>query len=594
MIKRGISVLYSIEKQYLLYLILSSAMTPLVPYISIYMLALIVNELAGERRPERLIFFFGISLILNMIISLLISLVNHLKDYHHNQFFKNEQMCFSQKIMSMDYEDIENADIVNLHETIKAQSQTGFNMYYLYTFFGQSVSNIFNISISLVLVLPLFMNKTSSLFVKFFIVFSIIIVVIVNLYCNKKSNVINNAMYKEFVPHNMLFGFYSNYLSDYNTGKDIRLYSMEKMLEEEQKRQNSITNNILITAKKKALKFVLFGVMVKDILTTGVYLFVLFMCLRGNILLGDITKYAACIGLLVTSFSALIVGVQTLIENNKYLKNYFEFLDIPVRQLENKTPPCASSPIYEFYLENVWFRYPNSDNYALRDVSLTIKSGSKTAIVGENGSGKSTLIKLLCRLYEPEKGIIYLNGIDIREYDKKFYMEILSMVFQDFDLLAFSLGSNIAVTNEYNVEKSIEALEKAGGISFFEKLSHGFETPLYKDFDDEGIELSGGEAQKIALARAFYKNTRLLILDEPTASLDPIAENEIYAKINQVIQNTTAIFVSHRLSSCKFCNTIIVFDRGELVQTGTHYELLSDTSGKYSELWNAQAVFYQR
>jgi ATP-binding cassette subfamily B protein len=285
--------------------------------------------------------------------------------------------------------------------------------------------------------------------------------------------------------------------------------------------------------------------------------------------------------------------MQTLVENNKYLKNYFEFLDMSPPRAESEKPRYALSGDRELRLENIWFRYPNSENYALKGVSLTIKPGSKTAVVGENGSGKTTLIKLLCRLYEPEKGTIYLNGKDIRGYDKKSYMETLGVVFQDFTLFAFPMGSNIAASGECNAEKALEAIEKAGCASFFKKLPGGLETPLYKDFDEEGVELSGGEAQKIALARAFYKDTNLFLLDEPTASLDPIAESEIYERINEVTQNATVVFVSHRLSSCKFCDRIMVFDRGELIQTGTHDELLSGVSGKYAELWNAQASFYQ-
>ncbi|MDR2049273.1 MAG: ABC transporter ATP-binding protein/permease [Treponema sp.] len=594
MIKRGIAVLYSIEKWYLLYLTVSSAITPVIPCVNIYMTALIVNELAGGRNPRKLVLFAGVSLLLNMLLSLLAALVNRLKDYHDSRFFRNERMYFSRKIMDMDYKDMENPDIFQLRETVSIQSQTGFNMYYLYTFFGQFVGNVFNIGSALVLVLPLFMNNAFSAPIKLVICGTIIAVMYINLYCNRKSNAITNAMYNEFVPHNMLFNFYSNYLGDYNAGKDIRLYSMENMLEEEQGRQNNITNTILVTARKNMLKFVLCGGVTRDILTAGVYLFVLHICLRGGVLPGDITKYAAGISLLVASFTALIVNAQNLVENNRYLKNYFEFLDIPRAEAESGGARRALPAAPELRLENVWFRYPNSKDYVLKNVSLTIKPGSRTAIVGENGSGKTTLIKLLCRLYEPEKGTIYLNGMDIRGYDKKSYMETLGVVFQDFILFAFPAGNNIAASGEYNAEKVLEAAEKAGCVPFFRELPRGLETPLYKDFDGDGVELSGGEAQKIALARAFYKNTRLFLLDEPTASLDPVAESGIYERINGVTRNAAVVFVSHRLSSCKFCDTIMVFDGGELIQTGTHDQMLSEGSGKYAELWNAQASFYQR
>ena len=218
--------------------------------------------------------------------------------------------------------------------------------------------------------------------------------------------------------------------------------------------------------------------------------------------------------------------------------------------------------------------------------------GERLAVVGMNGSGKTTFIKLLCRLYDPTEGEIYMNDFNIRKYDYRQYLDIFSVVFQDYNLLAVPLGNNVASAAAWDSVKTERLLYEVGFGERYEELPQKLETPLYKNFDEDGVNISGGEAQKIALARALYKDAPFIILDEPTAALDPVAEAEIYSKFNEIVGDKTAIYISHRLSSCRFCDKIAVFDKGEIVQVGTHEELLADETGKYFELWNAQAQYY--
>ena len=249
---------------------------------------------------------------------------------------------------------------------------------------------------------------------------------------------------------------------------------------------------------------------------------------------------------------------------------------------------------YEIEFCNVSFKYPGSDSYALRNVNLKFKIGSRLAVVGMNGSGKSTFIKLLCRLYDPTEGVIRLNGIDIRKYNYLEYMMIFSVVFQDFKLFSLKLGENVAASTTYDATLVRQCLEKAGFLENLAKLKHGMDTCLYKDCDKDGVNVSGGEAQKIAIARALYKDAPFIILDEPTAALDPIAEAEIYEKFNDIAGDKTAVYISHRLSSCKFCDEIVVFHEGSVIQQGTHEALVADRDGKYYELWHAQAQYYTK
>ena len=238
------------------------------------------------------------------------------------------------------------------------------------------------------------------------------------------------------------------------------------------------------------------------------------------------------------------------------------------------------------------FKYPNTDAYALRHVNLRFRVGEKLAVVGMNGSGKTTFIKLLCRLYDPTEGEIRLNGVDIRKYDYDEYMAIFSVVFQDFQLFAYSLGQNVAASAEYDAKRAEACLREAGFEERLSSMPKGLDTSLYQDFDKDGIEISGGEAQKIAIARALYKNAPFIVLDEPTAALDPVSEYEVYRRFGEISGGKTAIYISHRLASCRFCDEILVFHEGQIVQHGAHEALLAQENGKYAELWNAQAQYY--
>ena len=329
-------------------------------------------------------------------------------------------------------------------------------------------------------------------------------------------------------------------------------------------------------------------------LSIFVYLFVCLKAYAGAYPVGSVVQYIQSLTLLTSGIAGLLDTVIGFAQDNeKYIELVFEFLDTPNKMYQG-TLPTEKRMDREYVVEfrDVSFKYPGSDLWALRHVNMKFKVGKRLAIVGENGSGKTTFIKLLCRLYDPREGQILLNGIDIRKYNYRDYMDFFSIVFQDFQLLSQPLGANVAGASEYDADRVIQALTDAGFGDRLAELPDGLETMLYKDFGENGVEVSGGEAQKIAIARALYKDAPFIILDEPTASLDPIAEAEIYSKFNDISGDKTAIYISHRLSSCKFCDEIAVFHEGTVIQQGTHAELVVDETGKYYELWNAQAQYY--
>ena len=329
-----------------------------------------------------------------------------------------------------------------------------------------------------------------------------------------------------------------------------------------------------------------------------IYLYIALKALFGAFGVGSIVTYVGSLTQFKNGFTGLVDVLSDVFINAEALQEVFDFIDMPDKKYHGTLPVekrafCdGGDNEYEIEFRDVSFRYPGSETYALRHVSLKFQVGERLAVVGMNGSGKTTFIKLLCRLYDPTEGEILLNGIDIRKYNYNEYLSIFSVVFQDFKLFSFSLGQNVAASVNYDKARAVSCLEKAGFGDRLQSLPKGLDTCLYKDFEEDGVEISGGEAQKIALARALYKNAPFIILDEPTAALDPIAEYEVYSKFNEIVGDKTAVYISHRLSSCRFCDNIIVFNDGKIVQRGNHDQLLADQNGKYHELWFAQAQYY--
>lgn len=379
---------------------------------------------------------------------------------------------------------------------------------------------------------------------------------------------------------------------DYQAGKDIRLYSMQPMIRE-------IYENMLMKILPVYLKWgqndgLYTGVIVMatQIAAAFCYFFVGLKAIYGIISIGSVLMYAGAINRFIEVCRSAITEYNELAYRMEYLQIYDQFLKRPNMHYDGTLPiEKRNDGRYELEFQDISFHYPGSDTMVLDHLNLKFTIGEKFALVGRNGAGKTTLIKLLCRLYEPTSGKILLNGIDIGLYDYDEYVRIFSVVFQDFKIFAFPLDQNVACSDEVDEEKLRRALDRAGVAPWVHTLPDTAHTQLYKNNGD-GVEISGGEAQKLAIARALYKDAPFIILDEPTAALDPLAEAEIYEQFNQMIQGKTAIYISHRMSSCKFCGDILVLDHGRLVERGSHEELLR-LGGIYASLYNTQAQYYQ-
>lgn len=321
------------------------------------------------------------------------------------------------------------------------------------------------------------------------------------------------------------------------------------------------------------------------------YLVIGARALYGVLPIGDVLLYAGSVTRAMSDLQTFLATGSEFDYINSYLSTYEDFIAQPSMAYDGTLPiEKRNDGQYEFAFHDVSFSYPGTNIPVLEHVTLSFAVGEKTALVGRNGAGKTTLIKLLCRLYEPTSGYITLNGIDIRKYSYKEYTQAFSVVFQDFHLFSLPLDENIAAGTEIDEAALQSSLAKVGLTDRVQQLPQGVRTRLYNN-NGSGVDLSGGEAQRTAIARALYKDAPFVILDEPTAALDPIAEAEIYEQFSQMTAGKTAVYISHRMSSCKFCDRIIVLDHGRIAEDGTHDTLLAN-HGIYANLYETQAQYY--
>ena len=380
-------------------------------------------------------------------------------------------------------------------------------------------------------------------------------------------------------------------MGNLRAAKVIRIYDMKNMLMKnymkQEKRSDSFYRGMCDMENRKEL----LQNMVNGFFVVCSYLFVAVKVLAEAITIGAFTQYSGALAKLSNGFRLFAGYSSQLNQSCAYMTDFLEFM-----QMENShktgTIPVEKRLDGEFEIEfkDVSFHYPNSEEMILKHINCKLTMKNKLALVGKNGAGKTTFVKLLCRLYEPTEGVITLNGIDIRKIKEDEYRELFSVVFQDFKLFAFPLWKNLVTGYEREEGKLWDSLERAGAAEFVKELPDGEDTLLFKD-KEGGVDISGGEAQKLALARALYKDAPLVVLDEPTAALDPISEAQVYAGFHEMVKGKTSIYISHRMSSCRFCDDIIVFDEGRVVERGSHEELLAG-GGQYAAMWHAQAKYY--
>ncbi|MBQ8189817.1 MAG: ATP-binding cassette domain-containing protein [Lachnospiraceae bacterium] len=587
------------------YLLLES----LVPYFGLFMSSLMVNELAGKCDLNRLLVIAAIAVGGGFFISLSYKLLQSKQNVKNAFLFQRHEAFLFTEQNKLQYEHLENPDIVSARfRNLENMSTFNAGICAVKVAFSKIIANILNIIFSVSLTVTMFtttahgeyngilgfINSTASVIIILALiaintVFSIIISV-------RKTDIDNEASI-ELAEINSRHRTYNH-----RWGSDMITFNLNRIVLEEY-RKHLLHPEWIAKVEKATIQYNILSLLLNAIQTIVIFLFTAAKAFVGAFGIGNFILYQGTIDRFVKAVSCFATDIGKLLHNNRYLVQLYDFLDLPNNMYKGTLAVEKREDIdYEIEFRDVSFQYPRTDTWALRHVNLKFKIGDKLAIVGENGSGKTTFIKLLCRLYDPTEGKILLNGIDITRYRYHEYIALFSVVFQDYTLFGFPLGENVAANFNYDEAKVRDCLIRAGLGDKLKSLDNEHVAPeknalnrsIGRQYDSEGIDFSGGELQKIALARALYKNAPFVILDEPTAALDPIAEAAVYENFNILVKDKTAVFISHRLSSCRFCDEIAVFDRGCLVQCGSHDSLVRDEAGKYSQLWHAQAKYYAK
>lgn len=592
--------IHRLEKRLLPTSIVVAIVTAVMPFINICFTSKIIDLLDVGTSMSDLAVYIGLAVEINAVLFFINYFLGDIYFVFRSLMYNKELQNISAKLFKAEYQKLESSDFKELiHKHSEAQDRVFSSFVQFSWMMRDFISGVVTMIISVIIIVPLLkigFTKTGDTYFErpvflltIFGAIAIMAVVILIV-----ATQMNKAWFKasdEYSRLDRIFYYFLNMFSDYNTGKEIRIYKEQNLIE------HTATDKLLTDGEKLLKKASLhtaksssFVAILGALVEFGIYLFIGVKGLYGLFGIGSLVLYCGSFMQIINGIMKIAVTFGKTEEMVPLVNYYFDIMKTN-DEMTYGSKELNLTDKFEIEFKNVSFKYPNTESYALQNINLKINNGEHLAVVGRNGSGKTTFIKLICRLYDATDGEIFINGINIKEYSKESIIKLYSVVFQDFKIFSTTLAQNISANEEYDKERLYDTLDKANIKDRVLAMENKESTYLYKDLDKSGVEISGGEAQKLALARALYKDSPVVILDEPTAALDPVAENEIYNRFNSFVDNKTAIYISHRLSSCVFCNRIAVFDKSQLVETGTHQELLN-ANGKYSELWNAQAKYY--
>lgn len=599
-IKQILHMVCKLDRTILPVCILCAAFQSAFPFVTAIFSARIVDCLvAGTDAMTDVWWFVGLNFAFAVISQLFASLRDINSDVVH---YKQHNAC-NLKCLTMDFEQIETDEIIQLKTRAEEAENSGGSIEQFCISIENMLSNIFTFIYSCTLIGILFVpaeDEGLSSLAKAFnspylaIAFLALLVIIVLL--QRPIYRRTARLQKEFYEINLDLNRKYQYLMlgvafDYHFGKELRTFRLNELVALKLRAMRGPVLDLAVTlGNKESLNNALIAA-IDVLITFAAYAFIGVKTYFGLISVGSVVLYVSTIGQFTSAIGSFVSLFSFIDRTRMYLKNYNEFLELPSAKY-NGTLPVEKRDDGDYALEfkNVTFRYPSGGIKALDHVSIRLEIGKKYAVVGKNGAGKTTFIKLLCRLYDPSEGEITLNGVDIKKYDYAEYLSLFSAVFQDFKLFSTEIAENVAASKDYDEARVRECLEMAGMGERLKELPQDIHTPVYQNRSG-GVEISGGEAQKIAIARALYKDAPVVILDEPTAALDPVSEAQIYEQFDALAKEKTALYISHRMSSCRFCENILVFDEGKIVAQGSHEELLQSCP-LYAEMWSSQAQYY--
>lgn len=380
---------------------------------------------------------------------------------------------------------------------------------------------------------------------------------------------------------------------NFDYGKEIRINNASEWLKNRYDVETDGYMTQFARRQRKEMKLNVFAALEAFAQTIVMYGYCAYKAIAGLITVGSFSMYLGAITAFTGSFTDVITKFTSLTYLSNYVEDYKHYIELSRPRHEEASLHIEDKNFKRHEIEfcDVSFKYPDTERFVLRHINIKINAGERLSVVGYNGAGKSTFIKLICRLYIPTEGKILYNGIDIQTIDYDEYRNLISVVFQDYKLFSMTVGENVVLNKAVDKAKLDISIEKSGLSQKIDTLPQGYDTQIGRQFDENGIEFSGGEGQKLACARAYYKDSPIIILDEPTASLDPVAESRLYERFNSIIEGKTSIYISHRLASVKFCDKVAVFADGEIAEYGTH-ESLMQKHGIYAEMFTKQSEYY--
>ena len=600
LILRGYRVLYEVCPQNIIWITVNSVAQQLAPYFTLFMSAEIINRLTAGAPLKTLLSLALFTVTGQLLLNVTLHLLSRKTQETESINFSLNELYMLKVGCRMQYKHLENPDTALLRQKIRDFSNFGGNglsrlLWCFKKLFGATANIILSVSLTVSLFrtvpdaaltgFPAFANQPLSALVLLALIGLNIAVEMLNIYrLEPRSTALWNSFSRRF----------SRSLQYNAQNSDVTvLGAVGLCIERSRQTLIDYDNECLRKDFKLSTASTFISQTVKTVTNLALYLYIGAKAYIGIFGVGSFFLYTGTVDRFLRAVSDFGSSFSSLRQNNDYLIELYRYLDLPDEMYRGTlSVEKREDNKFEIEFRNVSFRYPGSEAFALKNVSFKFRVGERLAFVGMNGSGKTTFVKLMCRLYDPTEGQILLKGIDISKYDYDQYVKLFSVVFQDYFTFAFSLGENVSAQQDYDADKVWSCLRKIGIADKFSNAERGLETPLGLGYQTDGVEISEGEAQKVALARALYKDAPYIILDEPTAALDPIAEAEVYSKFNEIVGDKTAIYISHRLSSCRLADKILVFHDGEIVQQGSHDQLIADTAGKYYELWNAQAQYY--
>lgn len=571
------------EKKFLLLVIMEMIIIPVDAFIDIIIVKLFTSEILDERNIKKLALYVTIVVIQNIFSKIVLKYceenINRIGDIVSRRLGKDLNLM----LMEMDYDNTENSAFLEKVQLSKnGLYVSGGGIVALIKSIIQIVTSLI-IGIGIIICISIY----SPIIVLVVFVESIVSIIVQHYVNNTSKDFFNNNNR----PTRIYYYFSLEFLSK-RYSKDIRLFDFEKILNEKGNEAYKSIENNKHNANKKNTYLGSIDLIVGTICMILIMIFLAHDVENGLYGIDLFTMYyyaARTLKSQITSFAKMPMNINLLCY---YLKEY-KSLASDVLNIRNVKKKVDIDNIHSIEFDNVWFKYPRSDKWILKNVSFTINNGEHIALVGLNGEGKSTIVKLICKFYFVNRGRILVNGIDINDINDISYYKCISILFQDAKLFEGSIYENIYLNNQKNSVDVENYLIRIGLKNKIDSLPGGVNTTVSKMFDEYGVELSGGEYQKIALIRAINKNGSLLVLDEPSSALDPIAENELFNGFQQAMRNKTTLIVSHRLSTCRFCERIIVIKNGAIYEDGSHFELMSKEDGVYRQMFEVQTKFYK-